>query len=65
MRLWNFKIMSDSAGQFFNSVFRCLRYGPDYPGLAGKDLTPKGKITEIFSKEPARPPAGAGMKMPN
>ena len=59
-----YKIMSDSAGPFFNSVFRCLRYGPDYPGLAGKDLTPKGKITEIFSKEPARPPAGAGMKMP-
>jgi hypothetical protein len=21
-------------------IFRAYRYGPDYPGLAGKDLTP-------------------------
>jgi len=28
------------------SVFRAYRYGPDYPGLAGKDLTPLGPITE-------------------
>ena len=28
-----------------NSVFRCTRYGPDYPGLAGKDLTPQGTLT--------------------
>jgi arylsulfotransferase ASST len=27
-----------------NQVFRCYRYGPDYPGLAGKDLTPAGPI---------------------
>jgi hypothetical protein len=28
-----------------NSVFRCYRYGPDFPGLAGLDLTPMGTIT--------------------
>jgi hypothetical protein len=26
-------------------TFRCFRYPADYPGLAGKDLTPKGTIT--------------------
>ena len=50
-----YKIMTDAAGGGFNSVFRCHRYGPDYPGLAGKDLIPKGKITEIHAKEPDRP----------
>ncbi len=28
------------AGEFMNAVFRVYRYGPDYPGLAGRDLTP-------------------------
>jgi hypothetical protein len=27
-----------------NIVFRAHRYLPDYPGLAGKDLTPQGTI---------------------
>ncbi len=27
-----------------NDVFRCYRYAPDYPGLAGKDLTPGDPI---------------------
>ena len=27
-----------------NKVFRCYRYAPDYPGLAGRDLTPTGPI---------------------
>ena len=27
-----------------NTLFRAYRYGPDYAGLAGKDLTPKGLI---------------------
>ncbi len=27
-----------------NEVFKCRRYAPDYPGLAGKDLTPTGEI---------------------
>ena len=31
-----------------NSVFKCRRYSPDYPGLAGRDLTP-GNPIEIYS----------------
>jgi hypothetical protein len=27
-------------GELMNAVFRVYRYGPDYPGLAGRDLTP-------------------------
>ncbi|MBW1766901.1 MAG: aryl-sulfate sulfotransferase [Deltaproteobacteria bacterium] len=60
-----YEIMNDGAGTRFNSVFRCHRYGPDYPGLAGKDLTPKGPITEIHphsADEPKSPPPGAGGK---
>ena len=30
----------------YNQVYRAHRYGPDYPGLAGRDLTPMGKITD-------------------
>jgi len=30
--------------QFMNAVFRVTRYGTDYPGLQGKDLTPIGTI---------------------
>lgn len=29
-----------------NGVFRVHRYGPDYPGLKGKKLKPKGQIAE-------------------
>jgi formylglycine-generating enzyme required for sulfatase activity len=28
------------AGELMNAVFRVYRYGPDYPGLTGRDLTP-------------------------
>ena len=31
-------------GQYYNEVFRVLRYAPDYAGLVGKDLTPLGTI---------------------
>jgi len=27
-----------------NSVFRAYRYGPDHPGLRGKELKPEGQI---------------------
>lgn len=30
--------------QFMNAVFRVTRYGTDYAGLAGRDLTPQGSI---------------------
>jgi hypothetical protein len=32
-------------GGMNNSVFRVYRYGPDFPGLIGQDLTPQGPIT--------------------
>lgn len=50
-----YRIMTDAAGDGFNSVFRCVRYDAGYPGLQGKDLTPKGKITEIHTTEPEKP----------
>jgi hypothetical protein len=34
-----------------NNVFRASRYAPDYPGLAGHDLTP-GYPIELYSFEP-------------
>jgi hypothetical protein len=38
-------------------VFRAYRYGPDYPGLAAKDLTPGKTIEELQPKEPPGTPA--------
>lgn len=32
------------ADQYMNAVFRVTRYGPDFAGLQGKDLTPIGPI---------------------
>ncbi|MYF70297.1 MAG: hypothetical protein F4181_10200 [Proteobacteria bacterium] len=45
-----YRTMADKAGDEFNSIFKCQRYAPDYPGLNGKDLTPRGTITEYFSE---------------
>lgn len=47
--------MTSDAGRAFNSIFKCARYAPDYAGLAGKDLTPMGQITELFTSEASRP----------
>ncbi len=33
-----------------NAIFRAYRYAPDYPGLAGQDLTPGGPI-EIVDRD--------------
>jgi len=33
-----------------NAVFRAYRYGVDHPALAGKDLTPRGTLTELADK---------------
>jgi hypothetical protein len=30
----------NKAGQFLNEVFKAFRYGPAFPGLLGRDLTP-------------------------
>jgi len=34
----------DDRGHLYNAVFKVRRYAPDYAGLAGRDLTPKGVI---------------------
>ena len=34
----------DMRGHLWNAVFKVHRYAPDYPGLVGRDLTPKGVI---------------------
>ena len=34
----------DVRGHLFNAIFKVLRYPPEYPGLVGRDLTPKGVI---------------------
>ncbi len=35
---------TDRRGHYWNAVFKIHRYPPDYPGLKGRDLTPKGVI---------------------
>ena len=35
-------------------VFRAYRYGPDYPGLAGKDLTPGKSIEQLEAEAKAK-----------
>jgi hypothetical protein len=35
-----------------SAVFRAYRYGPDYPGLAGRDLKPGKTVEEMQPKEP-------------
>jgi hypothetical protein len=37
-----------------SSIFRAYRYGPDYPGLAGKDLKPGKTVEELQPKEPEK-----------
>jgi hypothetical protein len=41
-----------------SSLFRAYRYGTDYPGLVGKDLTPGKTVEELETKEPK--PASGG-----
>ena len=31
--------------------FRSYRYGPEYPGLVGKDLTPGEKLVDLMAKK--------------
>jgi hypothetical protein len=43
--VWEY-VVSTSNWAGSGNVFRAHRYGPDYPGLAGKDLKPQGQIVE-------------------
>ena len=40
-------ITSDPDHQNTYNGWSPLRWAPDYPGLAGKDLSPKGTITQF------------------
>ena len=41
----------DHRGHLWNAVFKIRRYPIDYPGLAGRDLTPRGAIEQPASKK--------------
>ena len=43
------KVMGDSY-PMSNPAFRAYRYNADHPALKGKDLTPKGTITELAAQ---------------
>jgi hypothetical protein len=45
-------------------IFRAYRYGPDYPGLAGKDLTPGESLAEVAERSQRRPPEGRDRPQP-
>jgi len=40
-----------------NSAFRCYRYGPDHPAFKGRDLKPKGLLTDVVNRSVRRDPA--------
>ena len=40
-----------------NSSFRCYRYSADHPALKGKDLTPKGLLTDVVNRPARRDPS--------
>ncbi len=41
----------DEIPFFENTFFRAYRYGPDFPGLTGQDLTPGGPIEIVFDSD--------------
>ena len=47
-----------------SAVFRAYKYGPDYPGLAGKDLKPGKTVEELQPKEPEKTKDSAKAKEP-
>jgi hypothetical protein len=57
------KVLGDSL-PMTNSAFRAFRYGADHPAFKGRDLTPKGTITEraaqgLDARQKRRPPGDA------
>lgn len=47
-----------------NGVFRAYRYAADHPALAGRDLSPKGPITEFYNTPTPTPTATATPPLP-
>ncbi len=41
----------DTRPEFGLGVFRAIRYAPDYPGLAGRDLTPRGPLEIVLDSD--------------
>jgi hypothetical protein len=46
--------VSGVGAQAAGSLFRAYRYAPDYPGLAGKVLTPGKTLEELQRAEAAK-----------
>lgn len=53
----------DDRGHLYNAVFKVRRYAADFPGLVGKDLTPKGPLVE-GEEVPVIPPVVAESPVP-
>jgi len=52
-------------GQKMNAVFKIARYAPDYAGLEGRNLTPRGPIEryrQAITESPAPTPAGPRLR---
>jgi formylglycine-generating enzyme required for sulfatase activity len=47
---------ANRSDQYMNAVFRVQRYAPDYPGLAGRTLTPLGTIEKYTGTSAVRQP---------
>jgi len=58
----------DHRGHAMNAVFKIERYAPDYPGLVGKDLSAKGRVTgsipEHVPENLSRRAPGGGQRRP-
>jgi hypothetical protein len=55
-------VTSDPDHQNTYNGWSPLRWTPDYPGLAGKDLSPKGLLTDFHSAE--NPRTGGELELP-
>ena len=45
--VWQYNLPTFGTGRGGRNVFRAIRLGPDFPGLAGKTLTPGKPLVEL------------------
>lgn len=57
------KVMPDTI-PMANSSFRCYRYSADHPALKGRDLTPKGLLTDVVVRPARKNPADEKFPQP-